>query len=243
MPKPTRHKDFGQLVPDSWNADWFTLRQFSELAPFCSRDQPLLDDSEKAWVANWSSHIAQLAKVARSFTVRAALHAKEVHEVYVAAARGADQPAAAQAAAFRQFGENEAAISTRIIDALGRYYRKLRSVNPDWMIGEEWPDDPSTGDLAKLVEFDSLNVMHDDVDELSPLLITWSPAWDEEHGLQSLLYDGHVLIMGTDEVNDFATDPSYESAFGYLWTLDMLTPEGEQALKHFRRPRGLERGT
>lgn len=233
MPKQTFHEAFGLLVPDEWNDDLLTLRRFSRLAPFKGEPHPSLEAKEQPWVDDWEDHLAELAKVVRKFGVRDALHEKGVFEVYVEVS-GEEGPSEEQAALYRQFCDAEEALGDRVIDAMLRYYRSARINIPDC-----FPDNPSeidgVADLPSVVEFDCMTVGQKTVDDLCPLMLSWSPSWDEEHGLKSLVYDGQVILMGTDEVDNALDGLLDDNAFEFVWKRSVMTEQELAALDRFRQ--------
>ena len=77
--------------------------------------------------------------------------------------------------------------------------------------------------LARVLEFDCLTFPRSwAVAGVSPLIFSWRPAWDEEHGLRSLVYGGEVLMIGTGEVDDMEYWPSDER-FSLVWNRSVMT--------------------
>ena len=230
MAKATTSNTFGPLVPDAWNDKLFTLHRFSKLSAFKSKRKPSLEANERRWVDAWEDHLAELAKVVRKFGVRAALHTKDVFEVYVQV-KDDDGPSNEQATTYRNFVELEDVISDRVIDALIRYYHIAREEVPD-AFEEDDPPVTNLSDLVKVVEFDCMTVRNGVVDGLCPIVLSWRPDWDEEHGLRVLVYDGQVVLIGTDEVSD-AVDGYLDEDFLSRWAPN-LTPDEQGALERFR---------
>ena len=69
---------------------------------------------------------------------------------------------------------------------------------------------------------------------VSPLIFSWGPAWDEEHGLRSLVYNGQVLLTGTDDVSDMESWPS-DKRFNLVWNRSLMTPAEIAAYDAYRR--------
>ena len=68
---------------------------------------------------------------------------------------------------------------------------------------------------------------------MAPLVFSWRPAWDEEHGLKSLVYAGQVLSIGTDEVDNMESWPG-EECFTPVWNRTVMTPAEIAAYETFR---------
>lgn len=226
MRKRLEHPVLGLLVPSEWG-EHVTLRRFPFLPEFAqSHDDPA--DRDRPLIADWQRHIPTLAPRAREFPLRGGLHREGVFEVYVEYLREEETPSAEQVAAFAAFIGNEEQICRNLVDAMLRFYRAARRVIPDCFSyppshAREFPDDPDAAGLATVLEFDSLILPTWAVAGVSPLIVSWGPAWDEEHGLQSLVYNGQVVIIGTDEVRNMESWPGDE-CFNLVWNRSVMTP-------------------
>ncbi|MEM8874499.1 MAG: hypothetical protein AAGD32_09585 [Planctomycetota bacterium] len=179
---------FGLITTDRFGG-WITLRQFTYLADFASQHSP----GDDPRVTDWQNHIAELATEARSFTLRAQLHRLGVHELDLSEGL----PTPKQKEIFNAFVENEQTYCDRVVDALTRYYGAVRD---DWdaLEDDEKFANPSRENLASLVEFDSLVVTD------RHLNFTMRPAWDTEHGMGAIMYQGQVVMVGSsDDIGEF----------------------------------------
>jgi hypothetical protein len=237
MREALEHPLLGLLVPDKWG-DYVTLRKFPFLPEFArSNREP--DEEDAVLVHDWQRHIASLASRAREFGLRGGLHRLGVFEVYVVGSGNGGRPSAAQVAAFEAFVTDEEQVCRNLVDAMLRYYGSARRNIPNCFVdlpsdGGEFPDDPDPTALAGVLEFDCLTIPHTAVAGVSPLIFSWGPAWDEEHGLRSLVYNGQVLMTGTDDVSDMESWPS-DKRFNLVWNRSVMTPAEIAAYDAYRR--------
>lgn len=245
MPKRiVEHPVLGLLVPDKWG-EHVTLRKFPFLPEFArSRDDP--DDEDRPLIADWQRHIHALAPRAREFSLRGGLHHEGVFEVYVEYAGEVETPFPHQVVAFAAFVAHEQEVCRNLVDATLRYYRAARREMPEWFDEPpedtaEFPDNPDPAALASVLQFDRLTIRPTAVAGVAPLIFYWSPAWAEEHALQSLVYDGQVLMVGSDEVSDMECGPS-EACFNVLWNRSTMTPAEIAAYEAYRRARSAAEG-
>ena len=230
------HPSLGLLVPDAWG-EHVTLRKFPFLPEF-ARGERATDKKDLTLIRDWEQHIDVLGPRAREFGLRDGLHREGIFEVYVEFRKG-ESPTQAQEVAIASFIADEQQICRNLVDAMLRYYGAARCEIPDWFesppsSGDEFPQDPAAVGLATVLDFDCLTIPRTEVASVAPLLFSWSPAWDEEHGLLSLVYDSQVLSIGTDEVRDMADSPSDDS-FTLVWNRSIMTPPEIAAYEAYRR--------
>ena len=236
MLNPVEQPVFGLLVPGQWG-EHATLRKFPFLREFTRVEQEPADE-DLPLVADWQRHIPALAPRARECPLRGGLHSQGVFEVYVDL--GEDEtPSAGQTATFAAFLAAEEQVCRNLVDAILRYYRTARREIPDYFDRPtpddgEFPDDHDATTLARVLEFDCVHIPPTVVAGAAPMTFSWRPAWDEEHGLLSLVYEGQVLIVGTDEVRELESAPSDEW-FNSLWNRSMMTPAELAAYEAYRR--------
>lgn len=220
---------FGTLVPDQWNEDLLTFREFSCLRAFWHPDREAclsssyLPANHRQWVEDWQAHTAELSNVCRNAPVHAALQSLGVYEVSVAV-DGNDVPAASQEAAFRYICDHEQETFDNVLDALHRYYRFARENLSDWF-DEDYPDDPTLEQLACHLDFDGVLISRSSSNELSALRLAWDPSWDPEHGFLMAVYKSQVIAIGTDDVDDVLQSPAEtaEAAWEGMWGREQMT--------------------
>lgn len=107
-------------------------------------------------------------------------------------------PSAEQTQALARFLEIESEVCAKSLDAILRHYRQRREDEPNWFDG----DDPveTAADLWPLLSFEGLTVRRDAADGLALLGLTFSPDWEDEHGLGVCLHDRTVLDVGHADV-------------------------------------------
>ncbi len=220
------HPSLGLLVRDKFG-DFVTLRKFPFLADFLGYRSDRSDEEDAALARDWKHNLEIIAPQVRRFGLRGELHRQAVFEVYVESGE-LESPSAAQVAGFEAFIANEERICNNAIDAILRFYRSMVTRFPrffDLAIDEiVFPRDAKLQDMKPLLEFDCLTLPRTSVGIVCPLRFSWSPAWDEEHGLTALVYDGQVLSVGTDEVESMQSEPSDE-CFTPIWNKTVMTPE------------------
>ena len=228
------HSILGQMVPDNWGGH-VTLRRFPYLPEFARSDDDFAAKDE-ARIRDWQRHIPILARRAREFALRGGLHRVGVFEVYVNFDKG-ERPSNAQEAAIRAFVAEEERICHNLVDAMLRFYRAAPRAVPHFFDprgGLVFPVDPDAAALATVLQFDCLIVPRAAVSATAPLIFSWRPAWDEEHGLQSLVHAGEVLAIGTDEVDDMQSWPS-DDCFNLIWNRAIMTPDEVAAYEAYCR--------
>lgn len=227
---------FGPTVANlsQWGSELFALHQFSHLADYAgerSRDEP---PCPVEWLNDWQTHMVDLSKIVRDFSVRPFLHERRLFEVYITLPAG-DRvltPTSAQTNAFRNFVTSEDRISQRVTNALFRYYQTAHDDAPDHFEDEAGVAN-SVAELHGKVEFDSLRVSRVEVDAQCPLEFCWSPAWDAEHGLTALMFDNEVILVGQDDIVDDATNGQFD--LSWIWKRSIMTPAEVTALARFQQ--------
>jgi hypothetical protein len=219
MPPPSQHPVFGRLVPDRWNQDLLTFRQFPFLRLFwrsnAHESLRQLTGQQRVWVDNWPDYVAGIARIParRNADVYAALGARGVYEVTVNPPRKGGVPNDAQASAFDYFLKNEESICRNVIDALQRYYNFARAQSVEWFEG--LPSNPTVAQLAATIDFDGVFVCRFSANGMSAVRLAWDPLWDAEHGLQMVLYRDDVIAIGTDlDEPDALCRPSLAGLWG-----------------------------
>ena len=236
MPSPIDHPLFGRMVPDQWNQDLLTFREFPHMRPFwvADRDRTLagLASPHRQWVENWQEHVDELSQVCRNGDVHAGLQSLGVYELSLEVPKGTGEPSEPQAAAYRYFNENEQRICENVVDALLRYYRVAREELPDWFEDGDYPDNPTAEQLGRLLAFDGFCIRRCSADGMSPLRLAWDPDWDPEHGLVMAVFRDRVLAIGTDDVEDFLCGPDEASLYG-IWGPKHMTESERSTLHEF----------
>ncbi|MBT6153145.1 MAG: hypothetical protein HOL01_17425 [Planctomycetaceae bacterium] len=237
MPSPIQHPVLGNLVPDQWNDELLTFREFPHMKPFWypDRDRALtnLEQNQRQWVENWRDHTADLSPVCRDGLVHAALQSFGVYEVTLRVTEDdGGVPIEPQVAAYRYFSEHEERICRNVSDALLRYYRLCRKVCPDWFDDEDYPDDPTIEQLGRLVAFDGFSITRCSSGGMSALRLGWDPDWDPEHGLVMAVFQDQVLALGTDDVDELLHAPDETDGYG-VWGPKSMTEAERSTLRQF----------
>jgi hypothetical protein len=222
---------FGLLVHDKWG-DLVTLRKFAGLPEFARSEDEAFEE-DVPLVDSWQRHIPILAPRAREFVLRGSLHRAGVFEVHVTT-DGAKTPTAEQRAAFQTFVANEGQVCRNVVNAMLRFYGAIdRTIGFPKRVDVTIPVNPDVTALANVLQFDCLTLPQTVVLGISPLVFNWRPAWDEEHGLKSLVYRGEVIAVGTDEVDEMECWPSDE-CFSLVWNREVMTPAEIAAYEAYR---------
>ncbi len=235
MPSPLQHPVLGQLVPDQWNDELVTFRQFPHMQPFwtAGSDEILgdLSPQHRQYVQDYRNHIAELSPICRNMDVHSALQSLGVYEISIRV-DGADI-STPQAAAYEYFCTHEEKICRNVTDALLRYYRVARQRLSDWFDDDDdYPDDPTSEMLGKIIRFDGFTIVRCSANGIAPLRLAWDPDWDLEHGLLMAVYKDEVLAIGSDDVDDFLDDPTVSSEYG-IWTSEDMTDSERTMLQQF----------
>lgn len=206
MVKALEHPQLGRLIPDQFGEDLLFFRQFSEFKIFWQPDSAKqLEDLEPehlSLVKQWKQQPVELVEICRNFDVLAALQSLGVYEVGIGLDVAVQQttPSAAQVDAWKFFEANEKAFCTNACEALTRYYRYLRDVEPK--LFEDEADCPeaieSSHDLINCIRFDGMNLSQTTAQGRSTISFGWEVDWDMEHGLQMIFFEDQVIGMGND---------------------------------------------
>lgn len=183
----------------------------------------------------WERNIAPLAKARRRSDAPGA------HEVGVAA--GADGvPSPAQDETYRRFLDREEATCRNVCDALLRYDRSMRSRFPDGFRGEAYPDGRSVEDLGPWIAFDGIDILREESHGTCPVVLSWNPAWDQEHKLEMVLYKDQVLEIGSACAGSMLllSPQDYLTAPDLAWGADDLNAAEREALREFLDGYGLD---
>ena len=238
------HPVFGKLVRTHW-AGLLTFRQFPHLRSFgkdgrASDGKPFiehLDERERKLVEDWKSTTPQLIAICRNGPIHASLRCLGVSEMSVDVPDDG-LPTQAQEKAYQHFAAHEKEVCEAVVDALMRYYKFARQEMPDWfdyLNEEDRPDNPSVTEFARLCPFDSLAVCRGAAKGLSPLRFDWSPIWDDEHGLATIVFQRQVIMIGAD-LPDFGVDDPKEflkQCEEYGWGRKQMTESETIALDEF----------
>ena len=244
MKKEINHPVFGKLVrKNAWDA-LLTFREFPHLRQFGRPDavyggKPViehLDKSERELVESWRTPSPELAEVSRKLTVRSALHELGVFDVGVDVPNNG-LPTPPQEAAYRQFWDDEQKVCAAVVDALMRYYKFLRQTMPGafaHLNAERRPDNPSVDELGRICRFDELIVCRGVANGVSPLLLSWDPVWEREHGMEAVVFQGQVIMVGSDS-SEFLSWPGefVEQHEEYGWGKKQMTENEKNALTAF----------
>lgn len=236
MLSPIRHPVFGTLVPDQWDTNLLTFRQFPEMKLFWHPDPDnavrCLEDRERAWVQDWQRHTAELARVCRNGDVHSALQSLGVYEVTVQAGKDG-QPSPEQVATYQFFLQHEAAFCRNMLDALLRYYRHARDAAPDWF-GDDFPNANTVEELAPLVRFDGIGIGRRPANGFCVVSTGWDPDWDPEHGLQMIHYRDQVLEIAPSGESLLLNAPEEYLTFPYsIWGPGRLNEAERAALNEY----------
>jgi hypothetical protein len=217
------------------------LRQFGDPDPRAADGQSAfkhLEKEERQAVENWANSTAKLAAISNRGLVSDCLRSFGVFELGVAVPDDG-LPTPAQEAAYQHFLAQEQEVCANVMDALIRYYHFARETMPqffDWMDQEDLVEAPDATSFARLASFCGLHVGRGSAKGVAPLKFSWSPIWDDEHGLQTVLYRGQVIMIGPDADELLGDDPK-----GFLkeredsgdWGPKQMTKSEKEALKAF----------
>lgn len=225
-----QHPVLGKLVPDQWGDELVTFRQFPHMRPFWhpARDELELEPEHRKYVEDYQNHIEELAPICRNGDVHSALQSLGVYELSVQT----NEPsiAAQQVAAYEYFSANEQVVCQNIVNAAVRYYHVARQRMEDWFDDDdEYPDALTEKTIGGVISFDGFSIRQCSADGVAPLRLAWAPDWDPEHGLLMAVYKDQVLAIGSDDVDDFLSDPAEESEYA-IWTTEDMTP-AERAMR------------
>lgn len=236
---------FGKVVRANWYGlrgfrEFPFLRQFAGPDPRCADGQLCINHlgkEDRAAVEDWKNSTEKLA-VANDGLVGACLSSYGVYDLYITVPDDG-LPSKAQEAAYQQFLANEENVCAALLDALIRYYKFARETQPqwfEWMDSDDLVENPDVTTVAKLATFCSMTVCHSSAKGVSPLQFSWSPIWEEEHGFQSIMHQGEVIMMGTDTGNLVTGNPNQclkENEEYGIWGINQMTKNEKDALDEF----------
>ncbi|MEK7780040.1 MAG: hypothetical protein AAB370_00900 [Verrucomicrobiota bacterium] len=237
---------FGKVVRSDWRGllmfrQFPFLRQFGESDPRSADGQPCinhLDKKEREAVENWKNPTQKLARICNNGCVSACLHSWGVFALKVESPDDG-MPTSAQEIAYQEFVVNEEKVCATLMDALIRYYQLARQTQTewfDWMDPEDLVENPDAITFAKLASLHGMTVCRSSAKGVSPLLFSWSPIWEEEHGFQTIMYNGQVIMMGTDACDLVAHVPNIflkqNEEYG-IWGINQMTKIEKDALDEF----------
>jgi Ankyrin repeats (3 copies) len=224
MEKEINHPVFAKLVRTARD-ELLTFREFPHLrlfgmAPAVYRGKPViehLDKSERKLVESWRTPSLKLAAICRKSMVYSSLRELGVFEMSVDVPNDG-LPTPPQEAAYRHFSDDEQKVCANVVDALMRYYKSLRQEMPGafkHLNAERRPDNPSVAELGRICRFDRLIVCRGVANGVSPLRFSWDPVWEQEHGLGTIVFQGQVIMIGSDTL-------------GFLWNPAEFVEQGEE---------------
>jgi hypothetical protein len=222
------HPDIGVMVNDQWDGDWIFLREFPPFAKYCwcdsspgfqgTRGEVIVTEP----VQRWRDQEPTLVRD-RHFPILAQLHHLGVFEVGFEIGSQSRDPASYQTRAYQAFIGAESEISSRVLDALWRYYQDIASGHLDFLFGDDEHQMrrlDRRDDLPYQVEFSSLGVPRCHSGNSAPLVFTFRVEWEQEHGFHIIIHDSQVIGIGCwDDMNDLTRRPSTYSASG-AWMSD-----------------------
>lgn len=204
MAKVTDHPQLGRLIPDQLGEDLMFFHQFAEAKlfwhPNSKKQLEDLEPEQRALVKRWKEQPGELPQICRNFDVLAALQSMGVYEVGLLGDPESDEsvPTDLQVATWTDFLESEQNFFANSFDALVRYYKHLREIEPELFEGET--DCPETAesieDLLTCIRFDGMSLSPESISGVSTISFGWEVDWDMEHGLQMLFHQGEVIAMG-----------------------------------------------
>jgi len=237
------HSLFGKLVRTDRDT-FLTFREFPHLKEFgrphaAYRGKPVidyLDKGERELVESWRNPSAELAAICRKSKVHSSLREFGVFEISVEVPND-EVPMPPQEVAYRRFLDDEQNVCASVVDALMRNYRFLRQVMPgafDWLAAERRPDNPTVAEFGRICRFDQLIVCRGVANGVSPLHLSWQPAWEQEHGWGTIVFQGQVIMIGADTLEFLAWPKEFiEQNVEYGWGKKQMTENEKDALNTF----------
>ncbi len=212
--KPIDHPVAGRLLPDQWGDSLMCFREISGLKVFAPKHAKEafqnLDADERKLVESWRQTPKELVENCRDMGLYTGLRSLGVCEVGFEKT-GDVLPSDEQIAALKYFQANEAAVCKNIANALLRYYQVARAADEDWFDNNDCPAVQTVEELGPLVTLDGVSFTRSSCEGQAVLMIAWDPEWDQEHGLNMVVWKDQVVGIGVEDVFDLTPDgpPDY----------------------------------
>lgn len=230
---------FGRLVDNPRGEGLLLLRRFAHLKafwrPVLSGYEPKMSAQWQELLADWETHLADLAALWGESAISSTLRSQGVFEVVVLAEYA---PTAAQIAAYEHFLKHERSMCATAVHALRRYYQLCRAQYPEcfeagyekpgrydpktkmirWDDSVDYPDDPDDQEMAEFVEFRGVELPECSSYGMAPVCFWWDCQWNPESPLGVVLWYGHVLCVGNWNETQDALRGHMETGVWTVWT-------------------------